>query len=231
MNKLIITTLLLLFSTMGIAGEKSNIQVSTSGSVDALPDFIRLHIIVEKIHKTRDAAKIAADIVTQQVIDNAKKMRIEDAQIQASDIFIQPEYEWKNNKRIHIGEKVKRTINIKLYQLDNYSILTESLVKLDITSMQQQGFGFDNIDEYQNQALMQALDKAKIKAQKIAHNINRKLGNVYQVIESGSYTPPSYPYPATRMMAMAQDTEAEQAPLDIKPQTISANVNVTYFLE
>ncbi len=228
MNKLIITTLLLLFSMTGFATEKAHIQVNASGSIDVLPDYIHISVIIEKTHKTREAAKIATDIISQQVIDTAKSLRIEDVHIQASDIFIQPEYQWENNKRIHIGEKIRRTINIKLYFLDNYSNLAERLVKLDITSMQQQGFGFDQIEKHQNKALMQALDKARIKAQQIAHNIKRKLGKVHQVTESSGHTP--QPYPAGRMMTMTENTH-QGAPLEIKPQTVSASVNVIYRIE
>lgn len=231
MNKLIITSILLLFSIISFAGDKPHIQVNASGSIDVIPDFIKINIIIEKTHKTRDAAKIAADIVSQQVIDTAKKLRIEEEHIQASNIFIQPEYEWKNNKRIHIGEKVHRTISIKLYQLNNYSSLVGNIVKLDITHFQQQGFGFVNIDEHQNKALMQALDKAKIKAQKISKNIKRKLGKVYQVTESGGHAVPIQHFRAERMISMSKGGAPQGAPLEIKPQTVNASVNVIYLLE
>ena len=221
----------LLLPIISFAHEKSYIQVSADGSVDVLPDYIQVNVIIEKTNKSRDAAKIATDIIAEQVIDVARKLHIEETHIQASEIFIQPDYEWEKGKRIHTGEKVHRSVNLKLYQLENYSKLAEHLTKLDITSMQQQGFGFDQIEEHQNLALMQALDKAKIKAQKIANNIKRKLGKVYQVTESGGQLPAIHPFQAERVMTLAEPSQHQGAPLEIKPQTVSASVNVVYLLD
>jgi len=111
MNRLIATAFLLFFSLISFACDRASIQVNASGSIDVIPDFIRINIVIEKTHKTREAAKIAADIVTQQVIDTTKRLRIENDHVHASEIFIHPEYQWKNNKRIHTGEKVRRNIN------------------------------------------------------------------------------------------------------------------------
>lgn len=227
---LFFSALLWLNALPAAAFDKAGIQVSASGNIDALPDFIHVYINIEKVGKTRPEAKSQVDAITGKVLEAARKLQIEEKNIRASDIFTQPEYEWKGNKHFHTGERVTRSVHIKLYQLDNYSSLAENIMKLDITNMQQQGFGYDNIDEHQNKALMLALDKARTKAVKIAEKINRKLGSVYQVTESGEYFQPAQPFRMERMTAMAEDASGA-APLEIKPQTVTATVNVIYLLE
>jgi len=104
------------------------------------------------------------------------------------------------------------------------------MAKIDISRMQQQGFGFDNEQQYQNLALIQALENATEKAKLIAEAMGRKLGAAYQITENSNGFSPIF---KTRgMMAMAADSvEAVAAPLEIRPQTVSTTVNIIFLLK
>lgn len=223
-------TLLLIVSLSANAIDAANIQVSSSGSVQAIPDFINIEINIEKTDKIRSTAKRKADQVTQQVLDLADGMNIETEHVQASDLFIYPEYRWQNQVREHLGEKATRTVRIKLYNLDNYSELAEQLVNIEITRLHQQGFGFDNIEEHRNKAIIQALGRAKTKADIIAAEIGRKVSKVFQVSESTSLPVPLHRQAGVAMMAEAVSDPAP-APLEIKAQTVNANVQVIFLIE
>jgi len=227
-------TLFLLLATLLAATTQAldapNIQVSANATVEVMPDFIRVEVQIDKVKKNRQEAKSEADRITAQVIEVARSLKIEEKNIQASDIFIQPEYEWEQNRRTTAGQRVHRTVLIKLYQLDDYSALTEKLARLDITNLQQTGFGFDQIEQHQNQALQLALDKARAKAVLVAERIGRKLGKVHQVTESGDAYP-IFQAPMEKMMAMEGDAGAAAAPLEIRAQPVSAAVGVIYLLE
>ena len=92
MKSLIVCTLVLFCSFTASADELANIQVSGTGSVQALPDFINIDISIEKINKDRAVAKNQADVITQQVLDAATALNIEDKHVQASQLFISPQY-------------------------------------------------------------------------------------------------------------------------------------------
>ena len=223
-------TLILVFSLSAIAIDVANIQVNSSGSVQAIPDFINIEINIEKTDKIRSTAKRKADQVTQQVLDLASGMNIKTEHVQASDLFIYPEYRWQNQVREHLGEKATRTVRIKLYNLDDYSEFAEQVVNIDITRMHQQGFGFDNIEEHRNKAIIQALGRAKTKADIIATEIGRKVSKVFQVSESTSQPAPMHRQMAVAMMAEGA-SEPAPAPLEIKAQTVNANVQVIFLVE
>lgn len=219
----------LLLSLNVAALNKANIQVSAEGTVDVLPDFIHISVQIEKTGNTKANTKSDVDKITQQVIDAARAQGIKEEHIEASQLAIYPQYEWDKNKRILKGETVQRAVNIKLYDLGKYTDLADAVAKIDITRMQQQGYGFENSEQHQNDALVKALNNAKAKAQLIADTMGGKLGAVYHVSEAGSGFAPM---PKARaMMAMSADMATESAaPLEIRPQTVSASVTVIFLL-
>lgn len=229
-NNILLALSLLVFSLNSLAINKAHIQVSAEGTVDVLPDFIQLLIMVEKTGDNKIALKTDVDQITQQVIDAATALNVKDDLIEASQLSIYPQYVWENNQRRLKGDTVQRSINIKLYALDQYTALADALATIDITRMQQQGFGFDDAQQHQNIALVQALEKATAKAELIAATMQRKLGAVYQIHENSSDFLPIYKNRA--MLSMAADSaEASAAPLEIRPQTISTTVNVIFLLK
>lgn len=222
--------LLLLASLTLHAEEKPTIQVNGNGSIEVMPDYIHVQVTVEKTRKNKVDAKKEVGIITQQVLDAAKKLNIHSKHIEASAIFARPEYQWNNNKRTHIGEVVNRTVNIKLYALDNYSALAEELLKLDIQQMQQQGFGYDDIEAHQNKALVIAINNAKAKAELIANTLKTHISGVYQVSAFSNEAMPMMEHKMVRSSMMMADAAPQEAPLEIKPQTVTANVNISFLI-
>ena len=230
MKSLLVCTLLLFISFTTSANEFANIQVSGTGSVQALPDFISIDISIEKTNKDRAVAKNQADIITRQVLDAVTSLGIEDKHVQASQLFISPQYQWNDQTRVLVGERAVRTVQIKLYDLESYSELADKLVKIDITRFRQNGVGFDHIETHQNEALVEALKNARVKAEVIAKQIGRELGKTFQVHESIAQPAPMMRQANVQMMADAA-TESAPAPLEIKEQTVNASINVIYLLK
>lgn len=230
MKRLLVCAILIFCPLTTIANENANIQVSSTGSVQVLPDFINIDISIEKLDIDRAVAKNQADVVTQQVLDAASSLGIDDKHLQASQLFISPRYRWSEQTRVLIGEQAVRTVQIKLYDLDSYSELADKLVNIDITRMHQRGFGFDNVETHKNRALVEALKNARKKAEVIAHEIGREIGETFQVSESLPQPGPMMRQANVQMMA---DTAGEStpAPLEIRKQTISASINVIYLLK
>jgi len=214
------------------ATQPAFIRVSAMGEVKAMPDFINISVNIEKSNKTKSEAKADVDTITKQVLNTLTQINIEKKHIQASDIFARPDYDWSNNKQTIKGEIVSRTVNIELHALENYSTLAEALLKLDITRMDQQGVGFNNIAIYQNQALVIALKKAQTQAQVIADAMNTPIIGIQEINSSVNDAPmPMYEAKLSRMVMSASADTPTDAPLEIKPQSISSSVNISYWIK
>lgn len=226
--------LLLLLNALVVQAQqpnKAHLNISADAEIEVLPDYVQLHIYVEKLAKDTQSAKQHVDDISQQVLSLSKKMRISDKDIDASQISSQPYYEWQDKKRQLKGQQVKRLINIKLYHLQNYSHFVSLLMDIDIQSYQQVSFGFDDINLQQNKAIILALDQARIKAQLISQHSERKLGDIYAITTNSQ---PHYPSPRGLKTALAFSAPSDNATttdLEIKPQIIKAKVNVIYLLK
>ena len=208
--------------------DQPHLNLQAEAEIQASPDFIRLNIQIAATDAEADTAKKQVDEQVQQVLALTQRFHIQAKHIEASQISIHPAYRWKNNERQLQGQKVSREINIKLYQLDQYSAFINELSKVKITRYQQRGFGFDDLAGLQTQALLKALGQSQIKAQLIADKLQRKLGKVYQVSEA----PMAQHFPMARSLnASAAADESSHAPLEVKPQTIKSKVNVIYLLK
>lgn len=205
-----------------------HLNLQAEAQVELTPDFIRLQLQIENTHKDATVAKAFVDEVSQQVLLLGRKFEIDESNINASQIRSQPQYQWQDKKRVLLGQTISRSIDIKLYRLEDYSSLVNQLMQLNIHRYQQNGFGFDKPDLAKNQALLKALDQASTKAKLIAKHMNRKLGAVFQITEVSNF---HQPLARSSMMAMADSTPKSAAPLEIKAQTVTAKVNVIYRLK
>lgn len=202
------------------------IQISSSATIEVMPDYLSFVVQVDKVKPTKAKAKEQVDQIVGKVLSALKRYDIDPDDIDASQISASPKYNWTKNERIFVGEQVTRTVKVKLYDKEKYTDIVGSLAKLEITRYYQQGFGYNNIDEHLEQALIKAIEKAKRKAGIIAKQFNMEVKQLREFTES----PGHRPYP--RMMAMADNSKSqESAPLEIKPQEISANISVTFDLK
>ncbi|MDO6749144.1 SIMPL domain-containing protein, partial [Gilvimarinus sp. 1_MG-2023] len=97
-----------------------------------------------------------------------------------------PQYQWIDKSRTYTGEQVTRRIEITLRDLGNYGDLVHQLMQNPLVHISQSQFRFDNRDALENQALQNALLKAKDKAHLMATTLNSELGDVLAISESGS---------------------------------------------
>ena len=206
--------------------DEPHLNLISEAQLLAKPDFISISLHIEETDTVASKAKKIIDNTSQQVLALAKRFKIKDEHIDAAEIRIYPEYRWHDNERQLIGQKVQRQIDIKLYQLDQYTDFVNNIALLKITRYQQQGYGFDDLAKLQTQALLKALDKSQEKAQLIAGAINRKLGKVYAVNELSHQQ-----HFSMDRASKALGAESSAAPLKVSEQAIKAKVNVIYLLK
>ena len=160
-TRVFFTSVLWLFVSAAQAMDVASIQVSSSGSVEVLPDYITIDVSIEKTDMDRAVAKKQADEITQQVLDATLALGVKDEHIDASRLFIYPQYRWNEQTRVLLGQRAVRTVQIKLYDLERYSEFADKLVNIDISSMNQRGAGFDDLESHRNDAIVDALKNAQ----------------------------------------------------------------------
>ncbi len=181
----------------------SQIQVSGLGKINAPPDMAHVEFSFSERATTAAPAREKVDQDVARLLALGTKLQIKEEDIQASRLQIQPEYDYKQDRRL-IGYRVTRDVRITLRDLDDYAQLLDGSVKIGVTSSGNLQLDFSNRDQLENQAMLAAFDKAREKAQLLAAQAGGKLGAAVWISESGGFSPPP-PVPMRMMAAEAAD--------------------------
>ncbi len=223
-----------------LGGEMMNtISVGGEGEVSAIPDIAVIDVSISKEAKT---AKEATDSLNESI--KSTLSYLSEKEIEAKDIKseyggIYPKYETQavycvtypcsKAKTTIVGYTATQNINIKIRVADNANEIRSGLVDLGLTNITGPNFSVDDEELLQEEARAKAILNAQQKAEKLAKNLNVKLGKVVGFYEEGNEVfPMAY---NKSSMAFGGDMEImrEEAPSLPKGENkISSKVNITY---
>ncbi|MGH8372219.1 MAG: SIMPL domain-containing protein [Gammaproteobacteria bacterium] len=199
------------------------IQVSGHGDVKVVPDMLNIALTVTRTDPKLAIARADVEQHSDAVIALAKRLGIAARDIQAQAIFIAPEYNWQDNKREYIGQRVTRTFNLTLHDLDRYPALVDGLVKAGVSSVDSITPSRSDMPALQARALAAAMQDAHVHAQTLAKSAGAELGAVFSITESDT----SSPGPRPMMMSAARSGAATYEPGVID---VGEDVSVVYLL-
>lgn len=208
---------------------QDQINVVGVGEIDGEPDQVVLNISINAQESSLVEAKNIADQRYTSVLEKIKAAGVEDKNIKATRINAQPQYEWSNSKRIYKGERVSRSLQVTINDLDSVSELMQSIVESGVSTIDSMTAGFQNPEALEQEALGLAADDAKSKAEFLAKRLGRKLGQATIISEQSFSTP--ILQPSVQMMRGSAAFEADQVPQEmLGTQTITATINVSFTL-
>jgi uncharacterized protein YggE len=220
MVKGLIVVCLICLIPHGFANTSKGIEVTGKSSVMVVPDLFSLTISIKERGKSANKTKIVVDDKSSKIVKMFIKRGVNEANIDTSQVSMFPIYEKPSitfehqelQKRLNSQEKislsgkksqddkvsrltrfeVSRTITISFKQLSIYDQVLDDMVKLGVSHISPVEMSVSESDKYYQQALYQAIDKAKHKALSIAQQAGVKLGALLSLKESGFYSPMRY---------------------------------------
>lgn len=216
--------------TNPVSGNTLNTQ--GSAEIKAVPDLVTVYFNVQTNGTTAKEAKDKNAEIVDDAITNLVKMGFERKDIMTENFNIYPDYLWDGRKQVDNGYKATHSIKLQISTDRSEKIGDAIDAGVDAGAM----ISYINFElslakqnEYKAQALRQATDDARIKAESIASGLGKDLGRVVSVSDSSfDY----YPWAVYRNadMAMSGAVEAKAATTTIQPgeQTISARVSVSF---
>ena len=152
--------------------------------------------------------------------------------IETSYISAYPEYQWKDDERILIGQRVSQSIEVKLHDIDAIGDVYTRLMSIDGISLSDVTLDKEDKSEEYREARMEAVHDAYEKASAFAEAAGVKVGSVISISDNSSYASPIY-RSANMMLAAADSTAKVSAPTEFYSQeiTVSATVSVVYGID
>ncbi|MBE0482395.1 MAG: SIMPL domain-containing protein [Bacterioplanes sp.] len=203
------------------------VEVQGQGTVEALPDYVELTLLISNVQPEREQAKNLVDHSMQQLLALTEQFAIAKEDIDAAQIRSQPHYQWQQGERIHRGEQVARDIRLTLRTLADFTAFSHALILIPDLQLQRTELRFNDPDALYQNALALAARQAQQKAERLASTLNNRLGHVLSITEQGGQ---HYGLREARVMSMADSPNAAPAPMLIQAQAIEASVSIRYQL-
>jgi uncharacterized protein YggE len=239
---LIITSAIVILALIGAfmfyqiipSGLKGNtISVQGNSVIKVTPDIVTIYFNAETNGSTAKEAKDANAEVVDDLITSLVKQGFERADIQTQSFSIYEDIRWENDKQKSYGYKASNQIKIEMStnRADKIGDVIDAGV--DAGAMLQWinfELSNDKQNEYKAEALKEAGEDAKVKAESIADGLDKRLGGLVSVSTSDWGYRPWNLYTAS-YGGIAEDVSlAKQATTNIQPSTqeVTGYVSVVY---
>ena len=208
----------------------NTVNVNGQAQVKAVPDLVSVYFNVETNGTNAKEAKDKNAEIVDKIITALLKEGFERKDIVTENFNIYPDYTWENGKQESNGYKAIHSIKIQLSTKNTDKIGEVIDIGVDSGALISY-INFELSQEKQNQykadALKQATQDARIKAESIASGLGKRVGSIVSVSDSSfDY----YPWRIYEATASGGVVEAKSATTNIQPgeREINAQVAVVF---
>jgi uncharacterized protein len=210
----------------------NTITVQGQSDIKVNPDLVTVYYNVETQGTTSKEATDANSIIVDNLITNLVKLGFNRSDIQTQGFNVYPNQIWQNNQYVNNGFKAVHSIILELPTAETDKIgdtidagvnagATISYINFELSTSKQ--------NEYKAQALKQAAEDAKIKAQAVADGSGKRLGKLVSISTNDFYY---QPYRVFDMVTSSNAGEVKAAATNIQPssQDVTASISAVYKL-
>lgn len=226
--------------------QDSRLSIQAQSSIEVTPDKASLSARLwertpaiaagDDQHSDPDALREARERLetrTGELIRTLEAAGLDRDAINAGSLNVRPEHlrprQGDNDGETMVRTQLERPITLNLDDLEQLPTILDALTEAGVNALDGVQYDLHDRDAATDQALTQALEKARHKAQLIADTMEVELGRVVSI---GETQPPIF---MPRMMAMSADAmvESQRGGAEYRPGTITieAGINVSWELE
>ena len=219
--------------TPAIAAGNTLLSVSADGRATRKPDMAIFTAGVTSTGKTAGEALTANSADMSRVIAALKRAGIAERDIQTSNLNLNPVYADQSRQPANpleqqppqiIGYQVSNMVTVKQRKLGEFGKVIDTLVSAGANQVNGPSFQIDQPDPALDQARVEAIKKARARAELYAGAVGMKVARIVSISESGGYSPPM-----PVMYRMAAESAASAPP--VAPGEVSLDINVTVQFE
>jgi len=206
-----------------------SINVSGMGRVKVEPDVADVQLGVTKQGVGAKAASSEAATAMDAVIQALLEAGIAEADIQTTNLSLNPVYDWDDNPPNIVGWEASNLVNVTVRDVSQVGAVVDAATAAGATNVNGITFRLEDSTEAEVTARNEAVADAEAKAQQLATAAGVNITGVITITESGGQLPPPIFF-SRDTAAFAMD---ESAPTPVLPGEveISVDVNIQYEIE
>lgn len=207
--------------------QATTINLSAQGESRVAPDMATITLGVNTQAVTAvDAMRANADKMNA-VIASLKKQGIAEKDIQTSNIDLNPQYVYEQNKPPRLtGYQAVNQVAIRVLDLKKLGGALDAVVGAGANQINGVSFGLQNPEAAENAARREAVKALAAKADLYAQATGYRVGRLVNLSEGGGYAPQP-PMPMARMMM----AKADAAPTPVQAGELTVRIDVSGLYE
>ncbi len=163
-----------------------HIVVSGAGRVSVAPDMARVVLSVSKRDPVAANAKLAVDAAVNGYLEVLKRNRIAEADVTASAISVNEDYEWQNNRKVSRGFRGSRNVSVHLRDVPKLNALLDGGLAAGMNQIDAVNFESSREDALRQEARRKAAAQSRERATELATAYGATLGKIYSINSVGS---------------------------------------------
>ena len=191
-------------------GDRRWISVSAQGEASVAPDLAVVSFAVTAMDKELAPTRDDVNARSSAVLARLRELGIADADLNAPDVGIQPEYDYRKGQRL-IGYRATRQMTARVRDLDRLGDVLDGLVGAGANEVHGAQMTAADPSAAEHQALEAAVVAARAKAEVLAAAADVKLGDLARIEEEGAVGIGPLP----RFRAMGAMAESAEVPTEV----------------
>lgn len=209
------------------AFEGTRLDIAATGEVARVPDLVVINAGVVT----------QAPTAQQALADNNRRMRsvfaaleaagIAERDIRTSSINLNPRYDYENRSEPRlVGYNASNQLTIRFREIERAGPIIDALVAQGVNQINGPSLQIEDPDEALDEARLDALAKARQRAELYAGGLGMRVARIVAISEGGASRPP---VPMGRMAAA--DVAEESLAIAPGEQDVRVSLSVTFALE
>ncbi len=233
---LVLVALFLLGScaSTSLIEQSRTVSVQGSGVVTVTPDVASLMITVSEIAETTAEAQQMTNEKVAKLLTMIRNAGVEDKDVATTALSFSPEYRWRENEQVLIGQRVRQSLSVTVRGIGGESptlpTLLDSLGTVSHISIGSIRFSKADTSEDYVESRKLAMEKAIQKASDYAEAAGMRLGKPLTVSDYSASDSQSVRNSMVKADAMMMMESAAPTELPTGEITISSSVSVVFEL-
>lgn len=208
----------------------NTITVAANGSIKVEPDVAYLAFTVETRGKTaQEAQQTNADKFAAVEKTLYETYAIDKKDVQTTNFGVQPEYNYtEKDGQVLKGYVADHSVQITYRKLGDIGKLMDALSAAGANRMDGVTFGTEKKDQYELDALKQAMANADAKAGVLASSAKRQLGAVLNIVQGDASPIPTLPTAGIGKVSFSEAAPAASTSVQSGQIEIDVSVTVQY---
>lgn len=160
-----------------------HIYVEGTAELEVEPDEMNFSLSIQALDIDLAKAKADVDARSTLLIKTVKKFGIKAEDIATTALNVRPEYDYKENQRVLIGNNVSRQIDIKLRDLKKYPDMMKALVDAKISETINTNLSLADKSVVEEKVQNAAMKNARERAERLAKSQGKSVGEPWSISE------------------------------------------------